>query len=167
MQLSPYVTQVQSQLAAAAALGNDSTRATAAALAAATETAVRLALLSAVSAAADEITAALLDSPGAPAVAVRIDGDDLRVEVHLTERAEPPAVAVGLDDADNTARISLRLPELLKGQIEAAARVNAVSVNSWILRAASTALSGAEPRGRGRSAKGGQSSYHITGWVNG
>ncbi len=43
--------------------------------------AVRLALLGAVSAAANGITAALLDSPGAPAVAVRIDGADLRVEV--------------------------------------------------------------------------------------
>jgi hypothetical protein len=168
MQVQPYVTQVQGQLSAAAALGDDATRATANVLAVAAEPAVRLAVLGAVSAAADEITAALLDSPGAPAVSVRIDQDDLRIEVHVSDAAEPVAEtpAAGPDEADPTARISLRLSEALKGQIEVAARVDAVSVNSWILRAASLALAGTGARGRGRSAGSG-GGRRVTGWFNG
>jgi len=167
MQVQPYVSQVQSQLSAAAALGDDTTRATASALAAAAEPAVRLAVLGAVSSAADEITSALLDSPGAPAVSVRIDRDDLRIEVHVCEAVEPVVddPAAGPDEADPTARISLRLSDALKGQIEAAARADAVSVNGWILRAASLALSGAA-RGRGRSA-GTAAGHRVTGWFNG
>lgn len=168
MELQPYVMQVQSQLAAAAGLGDASTRATADALAMAAEPAVRLAVLGAVAAAADEITAALLDSPGAPAVSVRIDGDDLRIEVRTSAVDEPVAEAVATgDDADNTARISLRLSEALKGQIEAAARSNAVSVNTWILRAASLALSGSGPRTWGRATGDAGSGRRVTGWING
>ena len=73
MELTTYVHQVQKHLSAAAALGDEQTRNTADALATAAEPAMRLAVLAALSAAADEITAALLDSPGAPAVSVRLD----------------------------------------------------------------------------------------------
>jgi hypothetical protein len=159
MQVQTYVTQVQDQVAAAAALGDERTRATADALAAAADPAVRLAVLAAVSAAADEITAALLDLPGAPTVSVRTDGADLRIEV----RAEPtpaPEPAPG-EDAEQSARISLRLPEELKARIEAAARTESVSVNTWFVRAAGRALVG--PQVHTRRATGGR----ITGWVNG
>ena len=124
MQLHPYVTQVQVQLTAAAALGDEQTRAVAGALSAAAEPAIRLALLGAASAAADEITAALLDSPGAPAVAVRIDGDELRIEVRPGEPAEPEPARPTAEE-DNSARISLRLSEALKGRVEDAARAMA------------------------------------------
>jgi len=162
MQVQTYVTQVQDQLAAAAALGDEQVRATAAALAAAADPAVRLAILAAVSAAADEITAALLDVPGAPAVAVRTDGQDLHVEVR-TEAADPdpggPLTAPG-EDAEHSARISLRLPDALKTLIEQSARAESISVNTWFLRAAGRALSG--PEGARRVTAG-----RITGWVNG
>src|SRR3954454_20969455 len=125
MQVQPYVTQVQDQLAAAAALGDERTQATARALAAAADPAVRLAVLAAVSAAADEITAALLDLPGAPTVSVRTDGEDLRIEVRA-EATPAPAPLPG-EDAEQSARISLRLPEELKSRIEAAARAESVS----------------------------------------
>lgn len=163
MQVRPFVLQVQAQLAAAAALGDEAARSTADALAAAAEPAVRLAVLGAVSAAADEITAALLDAPGAPGVSVHIDGDDLRVVVRPTDLAEPapdPSTAAG-DEGENSARISLRLPEALKGQIEAAARADTVSVNTWLLRAASAALSGNRDRRPGIGAA------RLTGWING
>lgn len=160
MHLYPYTTGVRAQLTAAAALGDESTRATAEALATAAEPAVRLAVLEAVSAAADEITEALLDAPGSPTVAVRLDHDELRVEVRLTPVTEPtPAPA---DEGDNDARISLRLPEALKGQIETAARAEGVSVNTWLLRAANSALA---PAPTFRHAAG--SSGRITGWING
>ena len=102
MQLSPYVAQIQTQLVAAAALGDERTRQTAEALAATAEPALRLAVLAAVSAAADDITAALLDSPGSPSVAVRIDGDELRVDVRTTAESSTEAPAAPADEADTT-----------------------------------------------------------------
>jgi HicB family len=167
MQLAQYVTEVQSQLAATAALGDDSTRSTADALATAAEAAVRLALLNVVSAAADEITAALLDSPGAPAVAVRLDGDDLRIDVRQAEPRDPGIDASGPDDSENTSRISLRLPETLKGHIEAAARHHGVSVNTWLVRAASTAISASGREGRRASVWETGTGQRLTGWING
>lgn len=165
MQMGAYVRQVQSQLATAAALGDDATRGIAEALATAAEPAVRLALLAAVSATADEVTAALLDFPRAPAVSVRLDGDDLLLDLHATESetVTPPAAGAVTDDADNSARISLRLPDALKGQIEAAARADGVSVNAWILRAATAALSGPARHNSTWSATGAR----ITGWISG
>lgn len=173
MQLTEYVVQVQSQLAAAAALGDDAARATATALSSAAEPAIRLAVLAAVSAAADEITAALLDVTGAPAVSVQLDGAELRLDVrptqHPAEAAPPDAgVAGSADDADASARISLRLSETLKSQIEAAARTGSVSVNTWLVRAATNALAGPTPHGWGRPwpASPG-ATHHVSGWING
>jgi hypothetical protein len=171
MQLQPYVGQVQAHLTAAAALGDDRTRQTADALAAAAEPAMRLAVLAAVSAAADEITSALLDTADAPTVAVRLDGDDLRIEVRTTEAAAPEAPpAAGVDDSDASARISLRLAESLKAEIENAARVEAVSVNTWLVRAAARALQPTRPHRGGWEARGfdarGNNPHHITGWIN-
>ncbi|HEY2299985.1 MAG TPA: toxin-antitoxin system HicB family antitoxin [Jatrophihabitans sp.] len=159
MQLSPYVAEVQAQLRAAAALGDDATRRVADALSAAAEPATRLAVLAAVTAAADELTAALLDSADAPRVSVRLDGDELHIEVRVAEpaRETPP------DDAEATARISLRLSEALKSQVEAAARSDAVSVNTWLVRAAARSLgTNRAPGGQTRA-----SGHRITGWVNG
>jgi hypothetical protein len=161
MQLSPYVAQVQAQLTATAALGDDATRRTAAALAAAAEPATRLAVLAAVTAAADEITAALLDSPEAPSVAVRLDGDELRIEVRTAESVPdgPP------EDGEASARISLRLSDALKSDVETAARADAVSVNTWLVRAAARSLAGNRTRG-GWDGRG-TNPHHITGWING
>lgn len=173
MELHPYVGQVQAHLAAAAALGDERTRQTADALGAAAEPAMRLAVLAAVSAAADEITAALLDSPGSPAVAVRIDGDELRIDVRTAEPEPEAAPAPSSEDADTSARISLRLSEALKAEIESAARTDSVSVNTWLVRAAAGALSGMTAAGRrdpnhwdGRR-HGGGNTHRVTGWVNG
>lgn len=170
MQLTDYVMQVQSQLASAAALGDDATRATAEALSTAAEPAVRLAVLAAVSAAADEITAALLDVPGAPVVTVHLDGAEIRVDVRPTQAEAPPSDATGAaassDEADATARISLRLSEALKSQIESAARSRSVSVNTWLVQAANAALVGSGSQGWGRSWSAGPA-HRVTGWING
>ena len=161
MQLQPYVDDVQTQLTAAAGLGDERTRETAAALAAAAAPAVRLAVLQAVSAAADEITAVLLDAPGSPTVSARLDGEDVRVEVQRAPVAEPQLEqAAAVDDGDTSARISLRLPESLKGQVEVAARASGVSVNSWLVRAASAALRGPA------TSTAPTSGHRLTGWVN-
>jgi uncharacterized protein (DUF1778 family) len=163
MQLSPYVSEVQAQLRAAAALGDDATRRVADALSAAAEPATRLAVLAAVTAAADEITAALLDSPDAPRVAVRLDGDELQIEV----RAVEPVREAAPDDADASARISLRLSEALKSDVEAAAKADAVSVNTWLVRAAGRALGHRSRPGDAPGTSTRVSGHRITGWVNG
>src|SRR5581483_8235149 len=120
MQLEHHLAQVSDQLQAAAALGDDRAKEIAAALATAATPAVRLALLRAVSEAADEITAALLDYPGSPAVAVHLDGDEITVDVHAAAPATEPDEP-RRDDGEATARISLRLTEALKADIDAAA----------------------------------------------
>jgi uncharacterized protein (DUF1778 family) len=173
MQLSQHLAQVQEQLRTAAALGDDRTQQIATALAEAASPAVRLALLGAVADAADEITSALLDFPSSPAVAVRLDGDEVTVDVRSTE-PEPPAEELRRDDGDTTARISLRLSDSLKADIDAAAERDGVSVNTWLVRAASAALrqgtsattaSGGPDSGRGRQRRDNQ--HRITGWING
>src|SRR5438270_228187 len=106
MQLSPHLAHVQEQLRAAAALGDERTQQIATALAEAASPAVRLALLGAVAEAADEITAALLDFPAAPAVAVRLDGDEVAVDVRPTE-PQPAAEEPRRDEAEMRARLSV------------------------------------------------------------
>jgi HicB family len=170
MQLDHHLAQVHEQLTAAAALGDERTREVAAALAAAAGSAVRLALLQAVTEAADEATAALLDFPGAPAVSVHLDGDDIGLEVRVTQPDDEPADR-RRDDSDTSARISLRLSEALKSEIDAAAEGDGVSVNTWLVRAAAAALrpapppAGPGPSGRGRPRR--DNSHRITGWING
>ena len=181
MQLQHHLAQVSDQLAAAAALGDERTKEIAAALGAAATPAVRLALLSAVSEAADEITAALLDYPGSPAVGVHVEGEDIRLEVRATHPGAEQQETPRRDEGDANARISLRLTEALKAEIDAAAEREGISVNTWLVRAATQALQpnpfegfaaafgpglaanfGAGGRGRGR-----KTDQHITGWING
>jgi hypothetical protein len=163
MQLDELVHQVQDQLTAAAALGDDRAREVATTLAGAIAPAVRLAIMSALAAAADEITAGLLDAPGSPRVAIRLNGDDVQVEV---TQAQPDAGAgARTDDGDATARISLRLSDALKSDVELAASGAGISVNSWLVRAATTALSPA--RGTSWEPHRNQNTHHVTGWIDG
>ncbi len=167
MQLDPHLSRVHEHLAAVAALGDERTREIADALTTAAVPAVRLALLAAVSEIADEITATLLDHPGSPAVAVRIDGDEIAVDVR-TVAAAADASHMRHDDGEATARISLRLRDSLKAEIDAAAERDGVSVNTWLLRAAGDALRpGARDAGHGDRKRGrGAETHHVSGWIN-
>ena len=167
MQLDDFIHQVHDQLGASAALGDERTRQIAASLATTVEPAVRLAIMNALAEAADEVTAALLDVPGSPVVSVRLDGEQLRVDV---TQGEPQGVTRGADDGDASARISLRLSEALKADVEAAAGRDGLSVNSWLVRVAASALAGGSAfrsSGRGGLDGGGHSSHRVTGWING
>lgn len=167
MQIDEHIALVQSQVAAAAGLGDERTQQVAAALTTAVIPAVRLAIMSALSAAADEITAALLDVPGSPAVAVALDGADVRIQVRTSEVAADTAPVS--DDAEATARISLRLSEALKADVESAARGAGISVNSWLVRAASNAFNNATHAtpSWGDQRRNPGSSHRMTGWING
>src|SRR3954451_18074472 len=127
MDLSPYVENLRRELAVAGAAGGDDARALAERLTAPLESAVRLTMLEALSAAADEITREL--APGS--VEVRLRGRDPEFVVMsrqgepspdtTTDRSAAPAddAATGFDDGA-TVRINVRLPEQLKAAIEEA-----------------------------------------------
>jgi hypothetical protein len=167
--LSPYVDQLRRELTVAAELGGDEARALAERLAVPLESAVRLALLSALSAAAEEITGQL--APGA--VDVRLRGGDIGFVVtappapddHLAAPSDEPEPEPPPADADegNTSRVTLRLPEQLKTRIEDAARREGFSLNAWLVRAVTRALDpgpGSSERRRGR-----WSGQQYSGWV--
>lgn len=148
MDLTPYVDHLRRQLAAAAEVGGDDARALAERLTASLESAGRLALLEALSAAADEITRDL--APGSVEVRLRGRDADFVVTQPPAERpygqaetvtGPPPAAAAPPEPDDGgTARISLRVPDQLKGRIEEAAGREGLSVNAWLVRAVSAAI---------------------------
>jgi hypothetical protein len=133
MKLSPHVDALRSDLEAAAALGDEHAAQIGARLA---EAAARTAPLRFL----DAIGDALLEANGqlsSGRLELRLAGIDPDV-VFVEEEggAAPPA-----DDEPSAARLTLRLPERLKSQIEAAASREGVSVNTWLLRALGAAVS--------------------------
>ncbi len=159
MDLTPYITRLQRELAVAAAAGGPEAQELASRLTAPLDSALRLVLLDVVSTAAGEIT---LDLDGAATVDVRLRGLDPQIVVARTElppaatsapAAPTPAVAPQDDDTDPgaTARFSLRLPERLKPRLEAAAESAGLSVNAWLVRTVSAALDGQQGPDRGPS----------------
>jgi hypothetical protein len=121
------------------------------------EATVRLMLLEALSAAADEITRELAPTT----VEVRLRGGEPEYAVTAPPADEPPP-PVETDDGA-TARINLRLPEQLKAGAEQAATREGLSVNSWLVRAVAAALTNRDP-GRPPQ-RGGRVGESFTGWV--
>src|SRR5919112_704780 len=124
MDLTPYVENLRRELAVAAEAGGEDARALAERLSAPLESAIRLMLLDALSAAADEITREL--APGAVELRLRSGEPDFVVTPAPTEGpVEPapdaPAAAPPEGEEAATARINLPLPEQLKAGIEQAA----------------------------------------------
>jgi hypothetical protein len=143
MNIERHVQAIQSDLTAAAELGDEASAATGERLAAAVESSLQLRLLDVLT----EATLALNAQLSSGHVEVRLAGRDpefVLVEDRAGETEPPPAPG-----DDLSARITLRLPEALKAQIELVASSEGVSANAWIVRALSRTL---EPRsGRTRS----------------
>ena len=152
MDLSEYVEALRRSLTTAAAAGGEQARETARLLADTIEPAVRLTVIDALSAMADEVTTALDDA----LVDIRLRGRDPEVVVIHTPGAEPadePGSDDDTEDDGGVARISLRLPEQLKARAEADAAAAGISLNSWLVRAVAGAL---RDGGRPRSGRGGR-----------
>ena len=163
MEVQPYVDAVRHELNVAAQAGGADATALADRLSAPLESAIRLALLEALSAAAEEITSQL--APGS--VEVRLRGRDPEfvliappepapfetapLETAALETAHEPDV-----DDGGTWRVTLRLPESLRPRVEAAARREGTSLNAWLVRAAAARVEPTALRNSG---------HHITGWV--
>ena len=71
-----------------------------------------------------------------------------------------PAAPTRIEAEDGgTARINVRLPDALKARAEAAAGREGLSLNAWLVRAATAAVESEDRRPRPRG------SQHYTGWV--
>jgi hypothetical protein len=148
MQMAHHLHAIQEDLAAAAALAADEPTAEAARrLSQALGSSLHLRLLDIVSEAAAELSAAV---PGR--IDVRLAGRDPDL-VYVEDEEEPAPAATAGDDA-LSARITLRLPESLKLQIELAASGENASVNSWIIRALARGLESRSTRSTGRRLTG-------------
>jgi hypothetical protein len=175
MDLRPYVDNVRQELAVAAAAGGDDARALAERLSAPLAATIRMTLLDALSAAADEITRDL--APGSVEVRLRAGDPSFAVTVPAVEAPTPvgtehtPAPAAPdpdepVDDEGAMTRINFRLPEQLKARLEEAAAAEGRSVNAWLLRATSSALRGQAAAPPPPPAQGRRSSQSYTGWVS-
>jgi hypothetical protein len=165
MDLTQYVENLRRALAVAADAGGDDARALAERLTAPLEPAIRLMLLDALSAAADEITREL--APGSVELRLRSGDPDFVVtpapaDETIDRESDAPASAPADADEGATARINLRLPEQLKAGIELAASRERLSVNGWLVRVAAAAVAGDDRRPPQRGGRVGQA---YSGWV--
>ncbi|MGI5348309.1 hypothetical protein ACQEU8_08945 [Streptomyces sp. CA-250714] len=180
MDITPYVDSLRRELIAVAGTGAEEPAALAERLVAPLESAARLALLDALTTAAEEISREL--HPGS--VGVRLRGRD--PEFFVAQATGTPATDGAIHDAvgaiklppvpvasswppapeaddSGTSRITLRLPNSLKSRVDQAAGHGGLSINAWLVRAVAGAvaqdeLTRAQPRGR-------RVNQRFTGWV--
>ncbi|MEU3566204.1 toxin-antitoxin system HicB family antitoxin [Kitasatospora sp. NPDC006786] len=190
MDLTPYVENLRNELAVAAATGGDEARALAERLTLPLESAVRLTLLNALSAAMGEVTRDL--APGSVDVRLRgldpefvvtappgsdaFHGDTAPRPAPMAPLAPPVAPPVAPSaapepDETGTARINFRLPAHLKARAEEAAAEAGLSLNAWLVRALAGALEGGEPTRRPVADPGSRVARSVggqgfTGWVH-
>lgn len=171
MELDAYVDRLREQLAVAASAGGEEALSLAERLTAALESAVRLTLLDALSAAAAEITSEL--APGSVELRLRGSEPEFVVTVPPGETAGEQTSAQELTAGAATsvpagegaiARINLRLPDHLKSQVEQHADREGLSINAWLVRAVAVAVDRGQPRPR-REERTAHSGQRYTGWA--
>ena len=141
MQLTSTLDALQADLAAIASVGDETIAAAADRLAQALRGSLGMRLLDLLGEAALEVSAQLPSGH----VEVRLAGQD----PSLVYVPEAPAEAPQPADDGLTARITLRLPDSLKGAVEIAASREGISVNAWLVRALARSVSSGPPRGPG------------------
>jgi hypothetical protein len=132
MELRSFVQGLQSDLEGIAAVGDDAVGEAARRLTAAVGASAGLRLLDALSEAALELSNQLPSGH----VEIRLSGQDPAL-VYVEDAGEETPAG---DDA-LVARISLRLPEGLKAAVETAAAREGISVNTWLVRSLTRAVS--------------------------
>ena len=167
MDLTHYVENLRRELAVAAGAGGEDARAIAERLTAPLESAIRLMLLDALSAAADEITREL--APGSVELRLRSGEPDFVVmpppaDELVEPKADAPPPAPPEGDEGAIARINLRLPEQLKAGVEQASGRDRLSVNAWLVRVVAGAVA-PDGRDRPQRQRGGRVGQAYTGWV--
>lgn len=173
MDLTPYVNNLGREFVTLADAGGDEARALIERLTGPLESAIRMTLLEALSAAAGEITADL--APGSVELRLRGRDPDFTVTAPPADSPAPaaPAATARTPDSDlladgdgPSARINVRMPEQLKAAVEEAAAKEGRSVNAWLVRAAATAVerTGHDQR-PGPVIAGRRNKQNFTGWV--
>jgi HicB family len=132
MKLSVHVEALRDDLRAAAALGDERAAAVGERLADAATRSASLRFLEALGEAVLEANIQLASGH----LELRLAGSDPSVVFVEEEGAAPPPQA----DEPSAARLTLRLPERLKLEVEAAATRESVSVNAWLVRAIGRAV---------------------------
>ncbi|MER7006152.1 ribbon-helix-helix protein, CopG family [Dactylosporangium sp. NPDC000555] len=176
MDLTSYVSNLGREFATLAEAGGEEAAALVERLTGSLESAIRMTLLEALSAAADEITRDL--APGSVELRLRGRDPNFVVTPPPAEPLGPPAgdTAATVDGAPDgdlpvaedgpAARINVRMPEQLKAAIEEAAAKEGRSVNAWLVRAAAAGLQRPErdqrPEPRGSTKR---TQQRFTGWV--
>jgi hypothetical protein len=173
-----YVDRIRRELAVAAEAGGPDAVALAERLTAPLASGFQLALLDALSRAADEITRDL--APGSVELRLRAGEPSFAVTTPTVEPTTAPvapslAPTTAPEESDDgpaegegaTARINFRVPEPLKARIEEAAAAQGRSVNAWLTRAASAALRSPARAGTADTRPAGaRSTQQYTGWVS-
>jgi HicB family len=146
MELASIINALRADLSAVADVGDEASAEAANRLSVALSASIGLRFLDALSQAALELTAQLPDGR----IEVRLSGQD----PELVYVGDEPEAATAAGDEAYTARVTLRLPEALKTNLEQAASREGVSVNTWIVRALQ----------RGTAAPAIRSSNRLTGY---
>jgi HicB family len=146
METARFVEKLERDLASVAALGDDAVAEAAERLTQALRGSAGLRLMEALGEAALEISAQLPDGH----VEVRLAGPDPEL-VYVPEEPVKPAPAP--EEEGLAARITLRLYDSLKRELEAAAAREGVSLNTWLVRTLSRSTA-PPPRRTGRRLTG-------------
>ena len=152
MHVDAYTETLRRPLVETSSLGDDRTQDVARSLAAALDPALRLVALQMLTDTADELNgeldgahvAVVMDGATPHLLVTQADRSDDREQDHVTGpdcHAQTPVQAVSEVAEGPEVRTTLRLPESLKQQIDAAARGQGRSVNAWLVEAARGALS--------------------------
>ncbi|KQY57125.1 MULTISPECIES: toxin-antitoxin system HicB family antitoxin [unclassified Nocardioides] len=179
MDITPYIDSLRRDLVAAAETGDAQVKAAAERLAMALDPAARLALMEAISHAANEITAEMPSG----SVDVRLNGRELGfvIDTPMAAPAPPPPPPPAADEVEEdgtVARITLRIPESVKARAEEKAARAGHSLNTWLVNVVRTATSddnainvdidlsslpflGGDPFGRGPT----RGKRRMTGWI--
>jgi hypothetical protein len=150
METAKFVEKLEQDLASVAALGGDAVADAAERLIQALRGSASLRLMETLGEAALEISAQLPEGH----VEVRLVGPDPQLVYVAPERTEPEAVSA---EDGLAARITLRLYESLKRELEAAAAREGLSVNAFVVRALSRSVA-SPPR---------RTSRRLTGYARG
>ena len=147
METARFIAGLERDLAAVAAVGDEETAAAAERLIQALRGSAGMRLMETLGEAALEISDQLPEGH----VEVRLAGPDPQLVYIGAEPAEPAPVSA---EDGLAARITLRLYDSLKRELEAAAAREGMSLNAWLIRALSRAVASPPPRSRGNRLTG-------------
>lgn len=165
MRLDTYTETLRRALVETSSLGDDRTQEVARSLTAALDPALRLVALQMLADTADELNgeldgahvAVVMDGSTPHLLVTQADRSDEQGQAHVTgpdRLIDTPVHAVPEAPEGPEVRTTLRLPESLKQQIDAAARARGRSVNAWLVEAARAALSEQVPASDSRNSTG-------------